>query len=69
MTEALQQLVLDVLDSSSTIEDTRSLILPGENGPADSQDAQITVLGALNSLLSRDVRSIIILCQPGPTFL
>jgi phenylalanyl-tRNA synthetase alpha chain len=52
----LQQLILDTLNEKSTIPDTRALVIPGESSPAVSQDAQITILGALNSLLSRDVR-------------
>jgi phenylalanyl-tRNA synthetase alpha chain len=56
MAETLQQLLLDTLDAQSTIKDTRSLVLPGQSQPATSHDAQITILGALNSLLSRDVR-------------
>jgi len=55
MAEALQQLILDTLDASTSIKDTRSLVLPGENTPATAHDAQIAILGALNSLLSRDV--------------
>lgn len=56
MAETLQQLVLVTLDATNTIKDTRSLVLPGQTQPAESHDAQITILGALNSLLSRDVR-------------
>ena len=55
MAEALQQLILDTLDSSGIINDTRVLVLPGDTEPAATQDAQITILSALNSLLSRDV--------------
>lgn len=55
MSEALQQLVLDTLDASGEIPDTRSLTIPGQTAPASSHDAQITILGALNSLLSREV--------------
>jgi phenylalanyl-tRNA synthetase alpha chain len=55
MAEAIQQLVLDILDSSGIIKDTRTLVLPGHTDPAVSQDAQITILGALNSLASREV--------------
>lgn len=54
--EAVQQLVLDTLASQGTINDTRQLVLPNESRPAVSQDAQLLILGALNSLLSRDVR-------------
>lgn len=55
MTELLQQLVLDTLDARSTINDTRSLVIPGQVRPAASHEDQITILGALNSLLSREV--------------
>ncbi|KAJ8698310.1 Phenylalanyl-tRNA synthetase, beta subunit, cytoplasmic [Pleurotus ostreatus] len=57
MAEALQQVILDTLDAESTIKDTRALVLPGEKGPAISNDAQIAILGALNSLSSRDMIS------------
>jgi phenylalanyl-tRNA synthetase alpha chain len=56
MVESLQQLVLDTIDAHKTIEDTRSLIIPGQTQPATSHEDQIAILGALNSLLSRDVR-------------
>ena len=56
MAESLQQLILDTLDKSGTIKDTRTLVLPSQSEPAASQDAQISILGALNSLLSREVR-------------
>ncbi|KAL0577077.1 Phenylalanyl-tRNA synthetase, beta subunit, cytoplasmic [Marasmius crinis-equi] len=55
MAESLQKLVLDTLDSHSTIKDTRELTIPGESNPATSHDSQITILGALNSLLSREM--------------
>lgn len=54
MAEALQQLILDILDKSDTIQDTRTLVIPGQRDPATGHEAQITVLGALNSLLSRE---------------
>jgi phenylalanyl-tRNA synthetase alpha chain len=54
--ESLQQFILEVLDKNKIIEDTRTLQIPGDAGPASSNDAQITILGALNSLSSRDVR-------------
>ncbi|KAL0949400.1 hypothetical protein HGRIS_009463 [Hohenbuehelia grisea] len=57
MAEALQQLILDTLDAQSTIKDTRTLVIPGNTTPAASQDEQIAILGALNSLLSRDMIS------------
>lgn len=55
MSEAVQKLILDILDQHGTIKDTRTLVLPGESDAAASQDAQIVILGALNSLLSREV--------------
>lgn len=55
MSEALQQLILDTLDAQGSLKDTRSLALPGQTELATSNDSQITILGALNSLLSRDV--------------
>lgn len=51
----LQQLVLDLLDTSNEIKDTRTIVLPGEKEPASSQEAQLQIQGALNSLLSREV--------------
>lgn len=59
MAEAIQQLILDTLDNQSTIKDTRTLTLPGHKEPAASHDAQIIILGALNSLSSREVRVVI----------
>ncbi|KAI0036816.1 tRNA synthetases class II core domain (F)-domain-containing protein [Vararia minispora EC-137] len=53
MSELLQQLILDELSTNGLISDSRSLILPGSSAPAASNDAQIAVLGALNSLDSR----------------
>jgi len=55
MAEAIQQLVLDTLDKSGTIPDTRTLTLPGHTEQAASHDSQIIILGALNSLSSRDM--------------
>ncbi|KII94864.1 hypothetical protein PLICRDRAFT_33685 [Plicaturopsis crispa FD-325 SS-3] len=55
MAEALQKLILDTLDAHSTIKDTRTLVIPGQSEPAASHDGQITILGALNSLSSRDM--------------
>lgn len=57
MAEALQKLILDTLDAQSSIKDTRDLVIPGQTRPASSNEDQITILGALNSLLSRDVRT------------
>lgn len=47
--------MLKTLDAEGTIKDSRQLVLPGETQPAVSHDAQLTVLGALNSLSSREV--------------
>jgi len=55
MAESLQQLILDTLESFGDISDTRNLIIPGQSSPALSHDAQITILGALNSLFSREM--------------
>ncbi|RDB22806.1 Phenylalanine--tRNA ligase alpha subunit [Hypsizygus marmoreus] len=55
MAESLQQLVLDTLDAHGTIADTRLLTIPGQSLPASSHEEQITILGALNSLLSREM--------------
>ncbi|TFY65637.1 hypothetical protein EVG20_g5444 [Dentipellis fragilis] len=55
MAEDLQQLVLNSLNDNGTIQDTRTLVLPGSSQPASSADAQITILGALNSLDSREM--------------
>lgn len=56
MTEVLQQLILDTLDKQGTIKDTRTLTIPGRSEQAASHEDQITIVGALNSLLSREVR-------------
>ena len=53
--EAIQELVLKTLEQEGVIKDTRNLILPGDSEPAISQDAQLSILGALNSLSSKDV--------------
>ena len=55
MAEAIQQLILDTLDKEGEIKDTRTLVLPGYKDPAATHDSQIIILGALNSLSSRDV--------------
>ena len=57
MAEAIQKLILDTLEKEGTIKDTRTLTLPGHNDPAATHDAQIIILGALNSLSSREVSS------------
>lgn len=54
--EKIQELILKALDSQGSIKDTRDLILPGESSQAISQDAQLEILRALNSLSSREVR-------------
>jgi phenylalanyl-tRNA synthetase alpha chain len=56
MAEHLQQLILGTLDAHGSIQDTRALVFPGQTDPAASNDDQIAILGALNSLLSREVR-------------
>lgn len=61
MSEPLQQLILLHLDTHGSLSDTRSLSLPGSTPQATDADAQITILGALNSLLSREVSD-----QPSP---
>jgi phenylalanyl-tRNA synthetase alpha chain len=55
MAEAIQQLILDTLQANEVIQDSRTLILPGQSYSAASHEDQIVVLGALNSLLSRDM--------------
>jgi len=55
MAQELQQHLLNILGKESEIKDTRSIHIPGESGPASSQDAQLLIQGALNSLLSREV--------------
>ena len=57
---SLQQLILDILDEQGTISDTRSIVIDGAQ--AVSQEAQLTILGALNSLLSREVCRVV-LCK------
>jgi len=56
MSEALQKLILDTLDSQGSIKDTREIVLPGQVQAATTSEDQIVILGALNSLLSREVR-------------
>lgn len=53
--EAVQELIVSVLNSEGSIKDTRTLTLPGENSSAVLPDAQLAILGALNSLASREV--------------
>jgi hypothetical protein len=55
MAESLQQLILDHLDANGALSDSRTITIPGAASPATDADSQITVLGALNSLLSREV--------------
>ena len=56
MSEALQKLILETLDSQGSIKDTREIVLPGQVQAATTSEDQIVILGALNSLLSREVR-------------
>jgi phenylalanyl-tRNA synthetase alpha chain len=56
MSEALQKLILDTLDLHGSIPDTRALVLPGHAQSASTSEEQIIILGALNSLLSREVK-------------
>lgn len=55
MSEAIQQLILQVLDKNEIINDTRELTLPGQSSVAATQDDQLAIIAALNSLLSRNV--------------
>ena len=55
MSEALQRLILDTLNLHGSISDTRALVLPGKVQGASTNEEQIIILGALNSLLSREV--------------
>ncbi|KDR83606.1 hypothetical protein GALMADRAFT_55520 [Galerina marginata CBS 339.88] len=59
MSEALQKLILDTLESQSAIKDTRSLVLPGQTATASTNEDQIAILGALNSLLSREASCLL----------
>lgn len=55
MADTLQQFILASLEKKSEIADTRQLILPGKSDPAISQEDQLIILGALNSLSSREM--------------
>ncbi|KAH9045563.1 phenylalanine-tRNA ligase [Lactarius pseudohatsudake] len=55
MAESIQQLILDHLNAHSSVDDTRTLTLPGAAAPASDAESQTTILGALNSLLSREM--------------
>ena len=55
----LQQLILDLLEAHGSLPDTRTLTIPGATSPARDAEAQITILGALNSLLSREVPDLL----------
>jgi phenylalanyl-tRNA synthetase alpha chain len=55
MAESIQQLVLNNLDIHGSISDTRTLSLPGVTALASDAESQTIILGALNSLLSREV--------------
>jgi hypothetical protein len=61
MSESLQQLILVHLDTHGSLPDSRNITIPGYTTPATDADAQISILGALNSLLSREVSD-----QPSP---
>jgi phenylalanyl-tRNA synthetase alpha chain len=63
MAEQLQQLILDTIDAQSTLADSRTLTIPGQSSQATSHDAQITILGALNSLLSREASVLLFLSR------
>ena len=67
MAESIQQLVLDHLDIHGSVPDTRSLTLPGAAAPASDAESQITILGALNSLLSREVSDLFPTRRDHPT--
>ena len=58
MPESLQQLVLDHLEAHGSLSDSRTLTIPGATSPAADAESQITILGALNSLLSREVSDL-----------
>lgn len=53
--DVLQQTVLSTLATNAVIEDTRQLNFPIEFGSSNSQEAQLALQGALNSLQSKDV--------------
>ena len=55
MSESLQQLILDYLNTHGSLPDTRTLSIRRSTAQATDPDAQSTILGALNSLLSREV--------------
>jgi len=55
--EALAAAVLTALDKDGKIDDTRKLTVPGTSRTASTQEDQLAIQGALNSLLSRDVRT------------
>ncbi|CCA73331.1 probable FRS2-phenylalanine--tRNA ligase beta chain, cytosolic [Serendipita indica DSM 11827] len=55
MAEAIQHLILETLDKHNVIKDTRELVLPGESKPAATQEAQLAIIAALNSLQSRNM--------------
>lgn len=53
--DTLPTAILAVLQNDGQISDTRQLVLPGTSRKATSQEDQLAVQGALNSLQSRDV--------------
>ena len=54
MAESILHIILDHLHNHGSLSDSRTLAIPGYTTPTDA-DAQIAILGALNSLLSREV--------------
>ncbi|EJD53699.1 hypothetical protein AURDEDRAFT_110475 [Auricularia subglabra TFB-10046 SS5] len=53
--EALAPSILASLDANGKIPDTRELTVPGTSRKATTQEDQLAIQGALNSLLSRDM--------------
>jgi hypothetical protein len=70
MAESLQQLILDHLDTHGSLSDSRNITIPGSTTPATDADAQISILGALNSLLSREVfgSTVAVISRAEPSF-
>ena len=66
MAESIQQLILHHLDIHNSLSDTRTLTLPGAATPASDAESQITILGALNSLFSREVSDLFIIRRDHP---
>ncbi|KAF9008942.1 phenylalanine-tRNA ligase [Cyathus striatus] len=55
MSEEIQKRILSILETDGSITDTRELTLPGQTEKASSHEDQAAILGALNSLLSREI--------------